>query len=285
VADQQSDPCPLPDTGFLWIDRRFVETIAGVGHLATSVYVILAGHADAKRQCFPSIRTITRLCGAARRSVLRAVDALEEAGLVRVERRRAENGSHLSNVYTLTPLDPSDSTKPPLVTPGNHNKNQLEQEPLNKKKKPATAGAPPEDLLALIDLWNGLKEGIIKPGNGARRDPPSQAAAKGWRRAMRNPEQRAAFRDLAAIGTAIQAADFCHGQPWFRIEWLFGNNKTGEHNIVKLLAGGYERNGNGTGTHRPSARGRRNGTVRAQSANRHRERDYSRPPTSPPPSS
>lgn len=111
------------------------------------------------------------------------------------------------------------------------------------KKKPAGAGVPPE-LLELIDAWNSLPSGIVRSGNGARRDPVAKATLKGWRRVQREPELQEAFADIPRFLGAIREADFCHEQPWFSLAWLFGSNKAGEFNAVKLMNGGYQ-NGNG----------------------------------------
>lgn len=112
-------------------------------------------------------------------------------------------------------------------------------------KEPVKAGDPPEGLLELIDGWNSLGDSIVKPGNGARRDPPAKAVLAGWKRAQKEPEQRDAFRDIPKVLDAIRQARFCHGGGWFSLPWLFGKNQNGEFNVVKLLAGAYERNANG----------------------------------------
>ena len=112
-------------------------------------------------------------------------------------------------------------------------------------KKPATAGAPPSRLLELIDGWNALPAGVVKHGNGAKRDQIAKAVLAGWRRSQNEPEQREAFTDIPALLEAIQRATFCHGQPWFTPAWLFGKNRNGEFNALKLLNGDYEASGNG----------------------------------------
>ncbi len=118
--------------------------------------------------------------------------------------------------------------------------------PKPKEKEPAKAGDPPKELLELIDGWNSLGDSIVKPGNGAGRDPPAKAALAGWKRAQKEPEQREAFADIPKVIQAIRQAKFCHGQGWFTLPWLFGKNRNGEFNVVKLLAGAHER-GSGNG--------------------------------------
>jgi hypothetical protein len=103
----------------------------------------------------------------------------------------------------------------------------------------------PAGLLVLIDGWNALPASIVKPGNGARRDPPAGAVLKGWAGAQRNREQRDALEDTPRVLAAIRRANFCHGQDWFTLPWLFGKNRNREFNIVKLLNGGYDAHANG----------------------------------------
>ncbi len=112
------------------------------------------------------------------------------------------------------------------------------------KKKPAGAGDAPSGLLELIDGWNELPAGIVKQGNGARRDPPSKAAHKGWARAQKDSEQRESFSNVPRLLEAIERAKFCHGQSWFSLPWLFGTNRNSEFNVVKLLNGGHDGSGN-----------------------------------------
>jgi hypothetical protein len=113
-----------------------------------------------------------------------------------------------------------------------------------KEKKPAGAGDIPAGLLELIDGWNELGEQIVKQGNGAKRDRPAKETLKGWDRAMKDPDQRKLLADIPVLLTAVRGATFCHGQGWFTLPWLFGKNKNGELNIVRLSAGAYNSGGN-----------------------------------------
>jgi hypothetical protein len=99
-----------------------------------------------------------------------------------------------------------------------------------------------------------LGEQIVMQGNGARRNPPAKETVKGWYRAMKNAEQRQALSDIPALLTAIRNAKFCHGQGWFTVPWLFGKNKNGELNVVRLLAGAHN-NGESNHARRQSAIG------------------------------
>ncbi|MCU0510699.1 MAG: helix-turn-helix domain-containing protein [Anaerolineae bacterium] len=85
-------------SGFVRIDNRFIRDYAPrIGAHAMAVYLVLALHADATtRQCFPSMRTISRLSKLSRPTVLRAIAILEEERLIKVERRRRARGDPYS---------------------------------------------------------------------------------------------------------------------------------------------------------------------------------------------
>ncbi|WP_438454954.1 helix-turn-helix domain-containing protein [Vreelandella venusta] len=63
--------------------------------------MLLADYADEQHASWPSISTMALEMGCSVRSVQRAVDLLEEHGLVRVETRQAKNGRQMSNLYFL----------------------------------------------------------------------------------------------------------------------------------------------------------------------------------------
>ena len=123
-----------------------------------------------------------------------------------------------------------------------------------EKRESADADAPAE-LLALIGGWNELGKGIVKPGNGARRDPPAEAVLQGWKRVQGDREARAAFENIPVLLAAIGNAKFCHGQGWFTLPWLLGKNRNTEWSACRLLAGAYDsehdkgNNRNGPRTH------------------------------------
>lgn len=112
----------------------------------------------------------------------------------------------------------------------------------DEERAPTTAAKIPNaDLLfRLIDTWNALPPDIVKPGNGARREPPGKEVIKGWRRVQNDTEAREPFSDLERLKDAIEKARFCHGRGWFSLPWMFGTNKNGEWNAVKLLKGGFD---------------------------------------------
>jgi hypothetical protein len=92
----------------------------------------------------------------------------------------------------------------------------------------------------LIDGWNALGPGIVRPGNGIRANPPGKALLAGWRRAEKDRELGEAVADVPRLLAAIRRARFCHGQGWFTLPWIFGRNRNGELNATRLLAGCHD---------------------------------------------
>jgi hypothetical protein len=243
------------------VDNTDVERIAHVGVVAWTVYTILRRHASEAGECWPSVARLAELAGITERSVRAAIKRLSVAGMLTAEQRQGPKGT-MTNLYHLpavgSPDDGRNETTPggpagaerndtPGVnetTPGGGTRRQGKKTNRTRpneqeKERPADAGAVPAGLVELIDGWNGLGEQIVKPGNGARKDPPAEETLSGWRRAMKHPAQRAAFSDTPGLLTAIRGAKFCHGQPWFTLPWLFGKNKNGEMNVCRLISGAY----------------------------------------------
>lgn len=72
-----------------------------LSHKATVVYIYLKDHADKNGTCWPGIKTIAKDLKMSKSTVLRAMNELCDAGLVKKEHRWRENGSMTSNLYTL----------------------------------------------------------------------------------------------------------------------------------------------------------------------------------------
>ncbi len=69
---------------------------------AKMVYTYLCRCADREGRAFPSLNEMGKKCSiGAKRTVLRAIAELEDAGLLRVTRRTGQDGGKLSNLYTL----------------------------------------------------------------------------------------------------------------------------------------------------------------------------------------
>lgn len=71
-------------------------------HRAKTVYMYLKDRCNAEGQCYPEIGTIARELNLSRRTVERAIQDLEKAGLLKKEQRWRENGGRSSLLYTLT---------------------------------------------------------------------------------------------------------------------------------------------------------------------------------------
>ncbi len=112
----------LPDNWF-WIATGMAERLGAAGALAALVYVVLAEHVNEDRACWPSIGRIAGMCRSTKRSVRRALGALESAGLISVTASAADSGATRPHVYTLTPLDPGDKIAPLVLScPGEGDK-------------------------------------------------------------------------------------------------------------------------------------------------------------------
>lgn len=171
--------------------------------------------------------------------------------------------AEIPSQYRTLPDNPTDeSTDLPFVSPpkmegqteGSERANEGQTEGKRQTFLPNPIPSPQEEsapgdsanlpnaelLFRLIELWNELKPETVRRGNGASKDKPAQAVIKGWRRVQRDPEAQKAFEDLDLLHKAIRKAKFCHGKGWFTLPWLFGKNKYGEWNAVKLISGGYD---------------------------------------------
>ncbi|NLX56241.1 MAG: helix-turn-helix domain-containing protein [Planctomycetaceae bacterium] len=225
---------------------------------AVQLWCILLMYADWDTgKCHPSRSTLATDMGVSTDTVDRARRRLQNVGLLATEQRKDQNGNHTSNEYTLIrqrvsanlPIGYGQPCGEGMGTDADQTSTK-ERVPVNKKRAAAKAAAP-ADLLALIDGWNGLGDSIVKPGNGARRDPPSKELLRGWRKVEKNKELQEAFSNIPKLLAAIRKASYCHAQDWFSLAWLFGNNRTGESTVVKLMRGGYDSNGNSNSKRQP----------------------------------
>ena len=165
--------------GWSKLSNAAVERMAEVGPYGFAVYGVLLEHADQHGTAFPSAARIAQLTRMSRRHVFRAINSLEKAGWVRVQ-RAAENGRPRPNRYLLMPLSDSDSQSPSdaamvtnshqdgdsqslgMVTDSHKNKTHREQDPINKKKARGCAAVvvdvPKElDTEAFTAAWSEWK--------------------------------------------------------------------------------------------------------------------------------
>lgn len=74
-----------------------------LSHRARSVYMYLHDRSDTAGICWPGVKTIAADLKLSRRTVQRALNDLERAGLVTRQPRRRPNGSLTSNRYQIIP--------------------------------------------------------------------------------------------------------------------------------------------------------------------------------------
>jgi len=94
--------------------------------------------------------------------------------------------------------------------------------------------AIPDQLDTLIGAWNQLPDGIAP--RCAKCSPPLVAA---WTQATRQPEVAAALNDVPTLVAAIREGSYLHGKGWFKFPWLFGKDRSGEWNAIKIVENNY----------------------------------------------
>lgn len=115
--------------GWWWVDNATLDVyLPRVGPIAWAVYTYLVRRAGPDGHCWPSYARIARDTGISRRSAIRAVATLVEAGLVAVTPRQDAAGDATSHDYVVLggahespPGDTDDPTggapeSPPVVT-------------------------------------------------------------------------------------------------------------------------------------------------------------------------
>ena len=200
ISDQRRHP-------FYIIDNDLIKVYGPqIGAYGVAIYSVLAMYADRDDEAWPSYQTIANHLSISRPTVIETIKVLTNIGLVAKDLRHGTGTDHLSNRYTLVDLHTEASkpdlpaskpdlpapgkprlpaSKPDLPAPGKPrlprgkprlpeqepmNKNQLEQDPRNKKKggatapDPLSAGAGDEDFVpALCWCWHEHKEPEILP--------------------------------------------------------------------------------------------------------------------------
>ena len=73
----------------------------GLPHRAVSVYMYLSNRAGKKKECFPSVKTIVEDLRMSRSTVFRALNDLENAGLIEREERYRISGGRSSTLYRV----------------------------------------------------------------------------------------------------------------------------------------------------------------------------------------
>lgn len=70
-------------------------------HRAVTVYAYLCDRANKKGECWPSTVTISKDLGLSRRTIFRALNDLEKAGLIKRIPRRRKTGGRTSSLIRL----------------------------------------------------------------------------------------------------------------------------------------------------------------------------------------
>lgn len=83
----------------LILSRRIYDL--DLPHRAVSVYAYLCDMANKKRECWPSTVTISKDLGLSRRTIFRALNDLEKAGLIKRIPRRRKTGGRTSSLIRL----------------------------------------------------------------------------------------------------------------------------------------------------------------------------------------
>lgn len=73
----------------------------GLPHRAVSVYMYLSNRAGKRKECFSSVKTIAADLKISKSTVFRALNDLEQAGLIEREERRRTSGGRSSTLYRV----------------------------------------------------------------------------------------------------------------------------------------------------------------------------------------
>ena len=73
----------------------------GLPHRAVTVYMYLSNRAGKKKECFPSVKTISDDLRLSKSTVFRALNDLENAGLIEREERYRISGGRSSTLYRV----------------------------------------------------------------------------------------------------------------------------------------------------------------------------------------
>ena len=116
-------------------------------HAEKSVLVALAHRADKDGYCYPGIEMIATMTGASRRTVIRAIQGLDEKNLITRERRHRSNGSRTSTSYTLNLSATMTHSLGANVTPSEHEPKCHHDTPLS-----ATVTPPPDKSVTISQI-------------------------------------------------------------------------------------------------------------------------------------
>jgi DNA-binding transcriptional regulator GbsR (MarR family) len=86
-----------------FIDDNYIDTFAKLcGANSTLVYLCLCRHSNFySQQCFPAVETISYEMGISNSSVSRGIEELLKYNIIKVEKKKQNDGTFLGNIYTL----------------------------------------------------------------------------------------------------------------------------------------------------------------------------------------
>ncbi len=278
---------------WLWIDHAALDAALSINTAALAVYITMCRYASNDQTCFPSLDTIVKHVRASKRTVIRAIRALEQAGLIRkVSRRHPKSGGTTSNLYKLLNLPPNDPATPEHPgechsgpTPGDtrapggvsQRTHELtvegltvdEPDVIEPEESFTLSSASADTRAPKIDASRSTKSApdsrlvdLVERFNSLPDDirpPKTRITPKleaRFRSAMKTPELREALSDPERIVAAFRRAEYAHGKRWANIWGLLSTklNSAGEYKLVYLLDGGYDnREETGKQTRLPSS--------------------------------
>ena len=86
---------------FIMVYQDFLESDLLDNHYQKLVYVYLKKFADSKNQCFPSVKTLSKLTKISVNKIKLTLAELEQKGVISKENRTRPDGGKSSNLYTL----------------------------------------------------------------------------------------------------------------------------------------------------------------------------------------
>ena len=86
---------------FIMVYQDFLESDLLDNHYQKLLYVYLKKFADSKNQCFPSVKTLSKLTKISVNKVKLTLAELEQKGVISKENRTRPDGGKSSNLYTL----------------------------------------------------------------------------------------------------------------------------------------------------------------------------------------
>ena len=107
---------PFPDNVIRLDPRESVRTTRTGGHINKLIWLLLVDRANGKGACWPSVATLARDAECCRRSVQKALAALEQRGLIAREKRHGPAG-RLSTRYVVHYPEPVSAAKSPANAP------------------------------------------------------------------------------------------------------------------------------------------------------------------------